>query len=60
MEERWWLVAGLRRVGTWPLDPRLANILSFVVPMRLINLFGYVEGLAEAVGERTDAPDPCE
>lgn len=47
-------------MGICPLDPRLANMLSLVVPIRLINLLGYVEGLAEAVGERTDAPDPCE
>lgn len=42
------------------MDPRLANMLSFVDPIRLINLLGYAEGLAEAVGERTDALEPCE
>lgn len=42
------------------MDPRLANMLSRVLPIRLISLLGCVAGLLEFVGERMVGPDPCE
>lgn len=54
--DRWWLVAGRRRLESCPLDPRLANMLSLLVMLiRLMSLLGAIEGAVELVGERTAA-----
>lgn len=58
--DRWWLVAGLRSVGICPLESRLAKMLSLVVPIRLINLLGYAEELADVVGENVGVSGICE